>query len=127
MGLASVRRPNRTCSFPASDFHEDALLRDVMEGIRPTRLSIREWTFLSPVGLIQSTSLLGRRCPGLSLKELSTSTPLLISSSFSSQPSSPAAFPSPLGCRSLNRAAFTTLQVLPGRPTAPTASLPTSL
>ena len=26
LALASVRRPNWTCSFPASSFHEDALL-----------------------------------------------------------------------------------------------------
>jgi hypothetical protein len=29
-----------------------------------------EWTFFAPVGLIQSASLLGRRCSGLSLMEL---------------------------------------------------------
>jgi len=33
-------------------------------------LSINEWTFLAPVGLIQSTSLLGRGCTGFSLMEL---------------------------------------------------------
>src|SRR4030095_3015415 len=33
-------------------------------------LSINEWTFLAPVGLIQSTSLLGRKCTGISLMEL---------------------------------------------------------
>jgi hypothetical protein len=26
LALASVRRPNWTCSFPASSFHEDAVL-----------------------------------------------------------------------------------------------------
>src|SRR6516165_6078810 len=33
-------------------------------------LSINEWTFLAPVGLIQSASLLGRECTGISLMEL---------------------------------------------------------
>ena len=38
--LTSVRRSNRTCRFPASGFHEDALRReDSMEGIRPTRFT----------------------------------------------------------------------------------------
>jgi len=38
--LTSVRRSNRTCRFPASGFHEDALKReDSMEGIRPTRFT----------------------------------------------------------------------------------------
>ncbi len=33
-------------------------------------LSTNEWTFLAPVGLIQSASLLGRGCTGISLMEL---------------------------------------------------------
>src|SRR6266576_4318539 len=33
-------------------------------------LSTNEWTFLAPVGLIQSASLLGRKCTGISLMEL---------------------------------------------------------
>jgi len=33
-------------------------------------LSINEWTFLAPVKLIQSTSLLRRECTGFSLMEL---------------------------------------------------------
>src|SRR5215469_12147099 len=33
-------------------------------------LSTNEWTFLAPVGLIQSTSLLRRKCTGISLMEL---------------------------------------------------------
>src|ERR1019366_5237071 len=32
--------------------------------------SFNEWTFLAPVGLIQSASLLGRECTGISLMEL---------------------------------------------------------
>src|ERR1019366_10746764 len=33
-------------------------------------LSINEWAFFAPVGLIQSASLLGRECTGISLMEL---------------------------------------------------------
>ena len=39
LALASVRRSNWTCSFPASSFHEDAALRAAMEGIIPTKLT----------------------------------------------------------------------------------------
>src|SRR5215467_1884953 len=60
-------------------------------------LSINEWTFLVPVGLIQSASLLGHGCTGFSLKELfQPPSSLLIWLPFSSQQSSPAAFPDPL-------------------------------
>ena len=45
----------------------------------------------------------------------------------SPRPPLPAAFPSPLGCRSLGHEAFAPLQVLLGRPTTRPASLPTSL
>jgi hypothetical protein len=31
--LATVRRSNRACSFPAHGFHEDSLFRDAIEGI----------------------------------------------------------------------------------------------
>ena len=31
--LATVRRPNRACSFPAHGFHEDSCFRDAIEGI----------------------------------------------------------------------------------------------
>ena len=31
--LATVRRSNRACSFPAHGFHEDSRFRDAMEGI----------------------------------------------------------------------------------------------
>src|SRR5271166_716076 len=48
LALASVRRSNWTCSFPASSFHEWALAIR-REGISETRLtnilSTREWTF----------------------------------------------------------------------------------
>ena len=67
---ATVRRSNRACRFPAHGFHEHSSFRDGEVGIYSTRLtgpswpkatrSIDEWTFLSPVRLIQSTSLLGR-------------------------------------------------------------------
>ncbi len=42
--LASVRRSNRTCRFPASGFHKDARKQeDSMEGIRPTKLMFGAW------------------------------------------------------------------------------------
>jgi hypothetical protein len=31
--LASVRRPNCTCGFPACSFHEDSFFREAIEGI----------------------------------------------------------------------------------------------
>jgi NADPH:quinone reductase-like Zn-dependent oxidoreductase len=58
-------------------------------------LSINEWTFFAPAGLIQSTSLLGRGCTGFSLMELILLHALTHWSSLSSQPSSSAAFPDP--------------------------------
>jgi hypothetical protein len=33
LALASVRRSNCTCGFPACSFHEDSFFRDAMEGI----------------------------------------------------------------------------------------------
>jgi hypothetical protein len=39
LALASVRRSNWACSFPAPSFHEDADLRGVMEGIIPTKFT----------------------------------------------------------------------------------------
>jgi hypothetical protein len=68
--LASVRRSNWTCRFPASSFHRGEHLLGCKEGI--------EWTFLSPSGLIQSASLLGRTGSGFSLRELSSCLTLLI-------------------------------------------------
>src|SRR5215472_6284250 len=60
-------------------------------------LSINEWTFLAPVGLIQAASLLGRGRTGFSLKELfRPPSSLLIWFPFCSRPSSPAAFPDPV-------------------------------
>jgi hypothetical protein len=37
--LASVRRSNCTCGFPACSFHEDSYFRDVIEGINRTRFT----------------------------------------------------------------------------------------
>src|SRR5215831_10866318 len=37
--LATVRRSNRVCRFPAHGFHEDSNDRDAREGINPTRLT----------------------------------------------------------------------------------------
>src|SRR3954462_3268546 len=86
-----------------------------------------ECTFLAPVGLSQSASLLGRSCSGLSLKELSTLPPLLISPSGPPRPSSPAGFPGTRCRHWRGHAAFTALAVLPSRPTTPRTPLPTSL
>src|ERR1700681_2935147 len=59
-------------------------------------LSINEWTFFAPVGLIQSASLLGRKCTGISLMELIHLSAFTHCLSLSSQPPSPTAFPDPL-------------------------------
>ncbi len=85
-----------------------------------------EWTFLSPVGLSQSASLLGRCRPGLSLKELIRVIGLTRSLAVSLRPPLPAAFPGPLGRRARDHPAFTGLEVLFGCPTTRRASLPTS-
>jgi hypothetical protein len=37
--LATVRRPNRACSYPAHGFHEDSTVRRRKEGISPTRFN----------------------------------------------------------------------------------------
>ena len=37
--LATVRRPNRTCSFPAYGFHEDSLFGNDKEGINRTKFT----------------------------------------------------------------------------------------
>ena len=34
LALASVRRPNCTCGFPACSFHEDSFFRGAIEGIK---------------------------------------------------------------------------------------------
>ena len=105
--LASVRRSNCTYGFPVCSFHEDCFLAGAIEGMSPTKLtspysprlytlSINEWTFLAPVGLIQSASLLGRGCTGFSLMELILLPALLIWLPLSFPPSSSAAFPNPL-------------------------------
>src|SRR6516225_1662775 len=60
--LASVRLSNCTCGFPACSFHEDSRPPRCQKGIKGT--------FLAPIRLIQSTSLLGRGRTGFSQKEL---------------------------------------------------------
>ena len=37
--LATVRRSNCTCGFPAYSFHEDSCFRDATDGINPTRFT----------------------------------------------------------------------------------------
>src|ERR1700674_1884880 len=82
--------------FPHAAFTKTQVFRDAKEGMNPTRWPINEWTFLAPVRLIQSTSLLGHGRTGFSLKELfRPPISLLIWFPFSSCPSSPAAFPDP--------------------------------
>src|SRR5450631_2580070 len=87
-----------------------------------------EWTFLAPVGLIQSASLLGRECTGISLMELIhlLAVTHLASSLF------PTVF---AGClprstsdrRLLSPTAFTGVVVLHSRPSTGRASLAPSL
>ena len=52
--LASVRRPNRACSFPAHGFHEDTGLQDA------TKRQRTSGPFVSPVRLGRAFSILGR-------------------------------------------------------------------
>ena len=85
-----------------------------------------EWTFCSPVGLSQSASLLGRSLLGLSHKELIRAIGLTHSRPAVSPTTLPTDFPSPPGCRSRGRTAFTARQVLFGRPTPRTTSPSTS-
>ena len=87
---------------------------------------INEWTFCSPVGLSQSASLLGRSLLGLSHKELIRAIGLTHSRPAVSPTTLPTDFPSPPGCRSRGRTAFTARQVLFGRPTPRTTSPSTS-
>ena len=87
---------------------------------------INEWTFCSPVGVSQSASLLGRSLLGLSHKELIRAIGLTHSRPAVSPTTLPTDFPSPPGCRSRGRTAFTARQVLFGRPTPRTTSPSTS-
>ena len=87
---------------------------------------INEWTFCSPVGLSQSASLLGRSLLGLSHKALIRAIGLTHSRPAVSPTTLPTDFPSPPGCRSRGRTAFTARQVLFGRPTPRTTSPSTS-
>ena len=65
--LATVRRSNCTCGFPACSFHEGSPFRDA---IKVLTVLVNEWTFFASVGSIQSDSILGRKCTGISLMEL---------------------------------------------------------
>ena len=69
--LATVRRSNCTCGFPACSFHEGSPFRDA---IKVLTVLVNEWTFFASVGSIQSDSILGRKCTGISLMELIHST-----------------------------------------------------
>ena len=86
---------------------------------------INEWTFCSPVGLSQSTSLLGRSLLGLSHKELIRAIGLTHSRPAVSPTTLPTDFPSPPGCRSRGRTAFTARQVS-GRRRRPSKGSPPS-
>ena len=70
--LATVRRSNCTCGFPACSFHEGSPFRDA---IKVLTVLVNEWTFFASVGSIQSDSILGRKCTGISRKRL-TNTPV---------------------------------------------------
>src|SRR5215469_6472833 len=118
--LATVRRSNRACRFPAHGFHEDSSFRDAPEGIDGDRvmrpvLTVGATRFImngpsgEPVELIQNTSLLGQERTGFSLRELFRPlSSLLVWFPFPSRPSSPAAFPDPFGRRLPGRVAFVT-------------------
>src|SRR5712692_1796047 len=73
---------------------------------------MNEWTFFAPVGLIQSTSLLGAERTGISLMEL-IHLPAPFSSGLLSLPNRLRRLPSPAHCRrrSPGHAAFTALKV----------------
>src|SRR5215471_10276550 len=95
--------PRKTRSFVGCSTFSQAISRF----FRLYTLSINEWTFLAPVGLIHSTSLLGRERTGFSLKELfRPPSSLLIWFPFSSQPSSPTALPRPIPSPVTGRLAF---------------------
>ena len=65
--LATVRRSNCTCGFPACSFHEGSPFRDA---IKVVTVLVNEWTFFASVGSIQSGSILGRKCTGISQMDL---------------------------------------------------------
>ena len=91
-------------------------------------LSINEWTFLAPVRLIQSTSLLRRELTGFSLKEL-FHLPALTHPARLLFPTIFAGWPSPTHFRRRlpGHVAFAALQVLFSRRTTDRASLAISL
>ena len=89
--LASVRRSNGTCGFPACRFHEDTALRC-------EKRVTAEWTLVAPVRLSQAPPVSSDDDVRVfrSTANCSTSTPFLVWGSGSSFLSSPAAFPDPL-------------------------------
>jgi hypothetical protein len=107
---------SRKCSFPSCNQRNQINLprfSPISEvGFIEYRLKdwlINEWSFFASVGLIQSTSLLGWRRTGFSLMELILLYIFTHWFSFSTQPPSPTAFPSPFRCRLFGHAAFTAL------------------
>jgi hypothetical protein len=117
--LASVRRSNPACSFPALGFHQSA-----PSAALPTE---HPWIPMVGAGLIQSSSFLGGGLLGFSQKELIHDSLFTHWRLSSPQPLWPVAFPSPRGCLRRGHAAFTALLVLFDRPTTRQASLPISL
>ena len=120
--LASVRRSNCTCGFPACSFHEDT-----HEKMR--RRATASGPLYAPVGSIEAASVLGRRCTGFSKKELIHLIALTRLASLFFRPVFVRRLPRPTRSRrqSLGHAAFAALQVLFSGPTTDRASLATSL
>jgi hypothetical protein len=120
--LASVRRPNRACSFPAHGFHEDTGLQDA------TKRATNKWAlpFTRPVG----SGLQYPRTMMYGFFAKRTDPPHHpYSADYPSLPSCLRLPPSPTHSsrRSLGHAAFAALKVLFGSPTTDRASLATSL
>jgi hypothetical protein len=116
--LATVRRSNRACGFPAHGFHEGSLFREAVEE--------RNGPSLPPLGRSVQQFPRAKRT-GISLKELIHLSTLTHCLPLSSQPPSSVAFPNPFGRRLPGHAAFTALKVLLNRPTTDKASLTLSL
>jgi hypothetical protein len=70
-GSSCASKVSRVCpSTPPLPRFAFTFSQAISKFFRLYTLSINEWTFLAPVRLIQSTSLLRRECTGFSLKEL---------------------------------------------------------
>src|SRR5215469_14699132 len=66
-----MANPSRLCpSTPRLPRLAFTFAQAISRFFRGYTLSTNEWTFLAPVGLSQSASLLGRECTGISLIEL---------------------------------------------------------